>query len=91
MAKGYTQTYGIDYLETFTPVAKMITVRILLSLAANYGWELRQFDAKNAFLHGALDEDIYIEVPPGYGNNLAAHTMCKLKKALYGLRQSPEA
>jgi transposase InsO family protein len=91
VAKGYTQTYGIDYLETFAPVAKMNTVRILLSLAANYGWDLQQFDVKNAFLHGELEEEIYMEVPPGYGNNLAAPTVCKLKKALYGLKQSPRA
>jgi hypothetical protein len=91
VAKGYTQTYGIDYLETFAPVAKMNTIRILLSLVANYGWDLQQFDVKNAFLHGELEEEIYMEVPPGYGNNLAAHTVCKLKKALYDLKQSPRA
>ena len=91
VAKGYTQTYGIDYVETFVPVAKMNTVRILLSLAANYGWELQQFDIKNGFLHGGLEEEIYMDVPPGYGNNLARHTVCKLRKALYGLKQSPRA
>ena len=68
----------------------MNTVRILLSLATNYGWDLQQFDVKNAFLHGEIEE-IYMEVPPGYGNTLAAHTVCKLKKALYGLKQLPRA
>ena len=81
----------MDYLETFALVAKMNTVRILLSLAANYGWELQQFDVKNAFLHGDLEKEIYMDVPPGYGNNLARHTVCKLRKALYGLKQSPRA
>jgi hypothetical protein len=91
VAKGYTQTYGIDYLETFALVAKMNIVRILLSLAANYGWDLQQFDVKNAFLHGELEEEIYMEVPPGHRNNLPAHTVCKLKKALYDLKQLPRA
>ena len=55
-AKGYTQTYGIDYMETFAPVAKINIVRILLSLAVNLDWSLHQFDVKNAFLHGHLQE-----------------------------------
>ena len=66
VAKGYTQTYGIDYLETFASVAKMNTIRILLSLATNRGWSLQQFDVKNTFLHGDLEEKIYMEVPPGF-------------------------
>lgn len=89
VAKGYTQTYGIDYQETFAPVAKMNTVRVILSLAVNLDWPLRQFDVKNAFLHGDLTEEVYMDPPPGFtppeGN------VCKLKKALYGLKQSPRA
>lgn len=61
MAKGYTQTYGIDYLETFAPVTKMTTVRVLLSLASCYGWELMQLDVKNAFLHGDLKEEVFMD------------------------------
>jgi hypothetical protein len=91
VAKGFTQTYGIDYSETFAPVAKMNIVRVILSLAANYGWELQQFDVKNAFLHGELEEEIYMEIPPGYGKNVAVNSVCKLQKALYGLKQSPRA
>ncbi|KAL5833166.1 hypothetical protein ACOSQ3_016840 [Xanthoceras sorbifolium] len=91
VATCYTQTYGIDYLETFTPVAKMNTVRVLLSLAANFGWNLQQFDVKNAFLHGNLEEEIYIKVPYGFSSTNEEQVVCKLKKALYGHKQSPRA
>ena len=66
LAKGYTQTFGVIYLETFAPVAKMNTVRVLLSLAANFEWTFQQFDVKNAILHGDLEEEIYMEAPPGF-------------------------
>lgn len=69
VAKGDPQTYGVDYLEKFSPMAKMNIVTVLLSLAANLGWTLQQFDVKNAFLHGDLDEEVYMEVPPGFGMN----------------------
>lgn len=91
VAWGYTQMYGIDYQEIFAPIEKMNIVRILLSLVVNYNWPLEQFDAKNDFLHGDLEEEIYMEVPLAYGNYMAHNKVCKLKKALYGLKQSLRA
>ena len=66
VVKGYTQTHEINYLETFAPVAKINTMRVLLSLTANLSWPLQQFDVKNAFLHGDLKDDVYMELLPGY-------------------------
>ena len=80
----------LDYQETFARVAKMNTVRILLSLAAHYNWQLLQYDVKNAFLHGDLDEEIYINIPSGFEGNIG-NKVCKLKKALYGPKESPRA
>ena len=90
VAKWYTQTYGVDYQETFAPVAKMNTVRILLSLDAHNNRQLLQYDVKNTFLHGDLDEEIYMNIPPGFEGN-TCNKVCKLKKALYGLKQSTRA
>ncbi|KAH9689179.1 retrovirus-related pol polyprotein from transposon RE1 [Citrus sinensis] len=90
VAKGYTQTYGIDYTDTFAPVAKINNIRILLSLAVNLDWPVQQFDAKNAFIHGDLSEEIYMDLPPGCsGPERLNQKVCKLKKSLYGLKQSP--
>jgi transposase InsO family protein len=91
VAKGFTQTHGIDYQETFAPVAKINSIRILLSLAVNFNWTLHQFDVKNAFLNGELHEEVYMSLPPGFEENLGRDKVCRLKKSLYGLKQSPRA
>ena len=70
VAKGHTQTHGIDYHESFAPVVKMNTIQILLSLATNLDWSLQQLDVKNAFLHGDIEEEVYMEVPMGWKKNL---------------------
>ncbi|CAL8157410.1 unnamed protein product [Prunus armeniaca] len=82
VAKRFTQTYGVDYHDTFALVAKMNTVRVLLSLAVNLYWTLRQFDVKNAFLHGELEEEVYMSLPPGYSVNGNTGNVCKLKKGI---------
>ena len=91
VAKGFTQTYGIDYQETFAPVAKLNTVRVLLSLAACSDWPLHQLDVKNAFLNGDLEEEVFMEIPPGFETPSMKNQVCKLRKSLYGLKQSPRA
>ncbi|KAM1425821.1 hypothetical protein TB2_017749 [Malus domestica] len=90
VARGFTQTYGINYKETFAPVAKMNSVRVLLSVAVNHDWPLYQMDVKNAFLHGELKEDVYMQLPPGHPQEEEG-MVCKLHKAIYGLKQSPRA
>ena len=90
VALGNKQEYGINYEETFALVAKMTTVRLVLAIAASKGWSLRQMDVKNAFLHGDLQEDIYMTPPSGLFST-PSFDVCKLKRSLYGLKQAPRA
>ena len=93
VAKGYSQQAGIDFGETFAPVAKFTSIRMLLALAAHYDFEVHQMDVRSAFLNGDLDVDIYMQQPEGYtdGSSGGQQLVCKLQKALYGLRQAGRA
>ena len=89
VAKGFTQEYGIDYEETFAPVARLISIRCLIAVAAVRHWPLYQMDVKNAFLNGDLHEKVYMQPPlvyPHLGNQV-----CRLRRAFYGLKQAPRA
>lgn len=89
VAKGFTQKYGVDYDETFAPVVKMTSLRVFLSISASLDWEIDQIDVTTAYLNAPLEEEIYMEQPPGYNND--TNKVCSLKKALYGLKQSARA
>jgi len=86
VAKGYAQTYGIDYEETYSPIAKMTTIRAIISMVVIKGWSLHQMDVNNVFLHGDLHEEMYMEQPPGYVDQTHLNLVCRLKKFLYDLK-----
>jgi len=91
VVKGYAQIYGVDYSDTFAPVARMDTIRFLFVVAAHRNWKVFQLDVKSAFLNGILQEEIYVEQPAGFVTQGKEDKVYLLKKALYGLKQAPRA
>ncbi|KAJ9705530.1 hypothetical protein PVL29_003532 [Vitis rotundifolia] len=91
VARGFSQIPGLDFGETFSPVIKHTTIRLILSLAVTLGWTMRQLDVKNAFLHGFLKEEVFMEQPPGFRNEDLSNHVCKLNRSLYSFKQAPRA
>lgn len=91
VANGKSQEHGVDFEETFSPVVKPVTIRSVLHVALNSSWPVNQLDVKNAFLHGTLDETVYMSQPPGFVDKSKPDYVCKLKRAIYGLKQAPRA
>ena len=90
VAKGYTQKEEDDFFDTYSPVARIATIRVLLALAASYGLHLHQMDVKTAFIYGELEEEIYMEQPDGFIVPGEENKVCRLIKLLYGLKQAPK-
>ena len=91
VAQGYTQVEGVDFDETFAPVARLESIRILLAIASHLNFNLYQMDVKSAFLNGMLQEEVYVEQSKGFVDPYRPDDVYKLKRALYGLKQSPRA
>ena len=91
IAQGYTQVEGIDFDETFAPIARLESIRILLAIASHLNFKLYQMDVKSAFLNGMLQEELYVEQPKGFVDPHKPDDVYKLKRALYGLKQAPRA
>jgi Reverse transcriptase (RNA-dependent DNA polymerase) len=91
IVKGYTQEEGLDYFETFNSVVKPTTIRVVLTVALAHDWHIHQLDVNNIFLHGDLEETIFMQQPPNFVDSLYPHKVCLLKKILYGLQQTPRA
>jgi hypothetical protein len=91
VAKGYAQVAGLDFEETFAPVARLESIQILLAYAAHHFFRLFQMDVKSAFLNGPIKEEVYVEQPPGFEDDRYPDHVYKFSKALYGLKQAPRA
>jgi hypothetical protein len=91
VARGFSQKEGVDYEETFAPVARYTSIRVVISLASVMGWKIHQMDVKTTFLNGVIEEEVYIEQPQGFEVHGRESHVCRLKKALYGLKQAPRA
>lgn len=91
VAKGFSQEADLDYYETFSPMVKPTTARLVLSIAATNGWKLKQLDVKNAFLHDFLEEEVYMSQPQGFVDVDHPDYVCKLQRSLYGLKQALRA
>ena len=91
MARGFSQKEGIDYEETFAPIARYTSIRTILALAAKMKWKVHQMDVKTNFLNGVIEEEVYVEQPLGFEIHDCESHVCRLKKALYGLKQAPRA
>ncbi len=89
VAQGFSQQKGSDYDETFSPVARMESVRMIISLAVRCGLKLHQFDVTTTFLNGKLEELVYMKQPEGYTTEKNKHHVCRLRRSIYGLKQSP--
>ena len=91
VARGNEQEEGVDFLETYSPVVRTATVRMVLHIAVIERWDIKQLDVKNAFLHGDLSETVYMRQPPGFEDKEYPEYVCLLHKAIYGLKQAPRA
>jgi hypothetical protein len=91
VTQGSSQKEGIDYEETFAPIARLEVIRILLAFSVAKGFKLHQMDVKSAFLNGVLEVEVYLRQPPGFDSEKYLHRVYKLRKALYGLKQAPRA
>ena len=91
MARGFSQKEGIDYEDTFSPVARYTYIRTIMALDSMMKWDIHQMDVKGTFLNGVIEEEVYIEKPQGFEVEDRVTHICKLKKALYGIKQAPRA